>query len=77
MWPPKSPDLSPFDNLWTIVQSKLDEIPVASSRKGLADNLKLIWKKIPRETISNLISGIPEHVHLQACAGEGDGYIGK
>ena len=75
MWLPNSPDVSPLDDLWTIVQSKLDEIPVASSRKGLADNLKLTWKQIPRETIKNLISNMLERV--QVCVGEMDGCIVK
>ena len=53
----------------------MNEIPVASSRRSLADNLKLTWKEIPRETINNPISGTPKRV--QARVGERDGYIGK
>ena len=75
VWPPNSPDLSPIENLWAIVQSKMDEMPAANSRERLTDSLKLAWKKIPRETISNLISGMPDR--MQACVRERGGYIGK
>ena len=75
VWPPNSPDLSPIENLWAIVQNKMDEMPAATSRDGLVDSLKLAWRKIPRETLDNLISGMPER--MQACVKERGGYIGK
>ena len=53
----------------------MDEMPAANSRERLTDSLKLAWKKIPRETISNLISGMPDR--MQACVRERGGYIGK
>ncbi|XP_043231036.1 uncharacterized protein LOC122386167 [Amphibalanus amphitrite] len=56
-------------------ENKMDEIPAATSRDGLVDSLKLAWRKIPRETLDNLISGMPER--MQACVKERGGYIGK
>ena len=53
----------------------MDEMPTATSRKGLTDNLKLALRKVPRETISNLISDMPQR--MQACVRERGGYIGK
>ena len=53
----------------------MDEMPAATSREGLAGNLNLAWEKIPRETISNLFSGMPQR--MQACVRERGGYIGK
>ena len=53
----------------------MNEIPAATSRDGLVDSLKLAWRKIPRETLNNLISGTPER--MQACVKKRGGYIGK
>ena len=53
----------------------MDEMPAATTREGLADNLKPDWKKVPRETIDNLINGIPER--LQASVQGRGGYIGN
>ena len=52
----------------------MDEMPAATTREGLADNLKPAWKKVTHSTINNLSSGIPER--MQACVRERGGYIG-
>ena len=75
MWPPNSPDLSLIENLWAIVQNQMDEIRAATSRDGLIDSLKLAWRQSPRETLDDLICGMPER--MLACVKERGGYIGK
>ena len=53
----------------------MDEMPAATTREGLADNLKPAWKKVPHGTINNLINGIPEC--MQASVQERGGYMGN
>ena len=53
----------------------MDEMPAATTREGLADNLKPAWKKVTHRTIDNLNSGTPER--MQACVQEREGYIGN
>ena len=53
----------------------MDEMPAAIIREGLADDQKPAWKKIPHETINNLIKGIPER--MQASVQGRGGHIGN
>ena len=53
----------------------MDEMPAATTREDLADNLKPAWKKVPHETINNLINGIPER--MQASVQGKGGYVGN
>ena len=45
----------------------------ATAREGLADNLESAWKRVPHETINNLINGLPER--MQASVQGTGGYI--
>ena len=63
MWPPNSPDLSPIENLWSILGDKVEDEKIRPTTvQGLERVLKAAWKKIPEETLSNLISSIPSRV---------------
>jgi hypothetical protein len=60
-WPPNSPDLSPIENAWAIVQAKLD----ARGCKTFAefkDALKEEWTKLERSTYKNLMGSLKQRM---------------
>ena len=75
IWPGNSPDLSPIENLWSIVQSKLNEMPAATNRDSLIKNVKTAWSEIDPDTLENLICGMPERI--KTCIKLKGAYIGK
>lgn len=63
MWPANSPDLSPIENLWSILGDKLEEQKQKPTTvAGLERSLKNAWNKIPKETLENLIHSLPGRV---------------
>lgn len=57
-WPAQSPDLNPIENLWEIVNKRVDR--TCSNKEALFDAVKEAWNNIPEETISNLIASMPK-----------------
>ncbi len=53
-WPPQSPDLSPIENLWGIIQQKLGNY-VAKNDDELWAKVKEIWYSITKEECQKLI----------------------
>ncbi|XP_043229039.1 uncharacterized protein LOC122385098 [Amphibalanus amphitrite] len=74
-WPGNSPDLSPIENLWAIVQDRMDKMAPASSETALIRNLRSAWSSISGETLDNLMCGMPER--MRACVRKRGGYINK
>lgn len=74
-WPGNSPDLSPIENLWAIVQEEINKMAPATSEGTLARNVRAAWSKISSETLDNLMSGMPDR--MLACIREKGGYICK
>lgn len=63
MWPANSPDLSPIENLWSILGEALKEMKrPPTTIRSLEKALKTAWKKIPLETLQNLIFSMPDRV---------------
>ena len=61
MWPPQSPDLKPFEQVWDILGDKLKE----KKPKNLQELEKMLqekWKKICVLDIQNLINSTPRRV---------------
>lgn len=54
-WPSRSPDLSPIELLWNILQDKL-ALKKSKTIEELKTNLVYIWNRIPPELCKNLIS---------------------
>jgi hypothetical protein len=68
-WPARSCDLSPIENMWAIVQYRVDTNgPV--SYEDLKKFIQKEWDAIPMETVNNLCESF--HGRLRRCvAGEG------
>lgn len=66
-WPARSPDLSPIEHLWDVMQRRLNtEYPFpAATLIQLVDRLREQWNLIPQETIVHLIDSVPRR--LQNC----------
>lgn len=75
VWPGNSPDLSPIENLWAIVQDELDKMGPATNETALVRNLQKAWSSISAETLNNLMCGMPER--MRECVRLGGGCIGK
>jgi len=70
-WPPNSPDLSPIENLWVIIDAQVKEqMPstVPKMQKMIFD----AWNSISNEICTNLTNSM--HSHLQACIDNHGGY---
>ena len=74
-WPGNSPDLSPIENLWAIVQEEINKMAPATSEATLTRNVRAAWSKISSETLDNLTSSMPDR--MLACVREKGGYICK
>ena len=62
-WPANSPDLSPIENLWSILGDKVDEQnPKPTSIVALQKCLKKAWRDIPLETLENLYQSMPGRI---------------
>ena len=72
VWPGNSPDLSPIENLWAIVQEELKKLP---DRETLIKNVKTAWANISPDILDNLICCMPERI--KKCIKVKGGYIGK
>ena len=62
-WPAQSPDISPIENIWDVIQRQINE------RMNLPSNLeelKLVvleeWEMIPEQTLKHLIEGMPRKI---------------
>lgn len=52
-WPPRSPDLSPIENMWAIIQRRVDSHG-PTTYKHLKQFILEEWEKIPMEVVNNL-----------------------
>lgn len=72
-WPPQSPDLNPIENLWEIVNQKIDRENCAGL-DTLYQRLEDAWKSVPAGVIDNLIASM--HRRCQAVI-ENKGFATK
>ena len=62
-WPPNSPDLSPIEELWAIVEEKLNHYSF-TSLESMTRKLLWIWNRIPRTICRNLVDSFDKKLEL-------------
>lgn len=62
-WPPISPDLSPIENLWSILKARICEsFPIARTTEDLKRIAQMRWLEISQELCSKLALGLPKRI---------------
>jgi hypothetical protein len=62
-WPSNSPDLSPIENLWSIVKSEVKSYKTKPRNLNeLWDRVKSAWDSLPAQTLLNLAQSMPKRV---------------
>ena len=67
-WPAKSPDLNPIENVWGLMQTRLnklfDQSGEPSTENALFTLVEKVWNKISAETINSLYKSMPKRIQL-------------
>ncbi|GFV06087.1 transposable element Tcb1 transposase [Trichonephila clavipes] len=62
-WPTRSPDLSPIENMWSMVAQRLTQItPPAATPDKLWQLVEASWSAAPQEHIQSLFESLPMRV---------------
>jgi transposase len=61
-WPPNSPDLSPIENLWSILSLSVYKDPEPKNVAQLKRRLQRAWRSIEVGTLQSLIQSMPDRV---------------
>ncbi|GFT19559.1 transposable element Tcb1 transposase [Trichonephila clavipes] len=74
-WPARSPDLSPIENMWSMVAQRLTKItPAAATPDQLWQRVEAAWSAVPQEHIQSLFESMPRRV--AAVMSSNGGYSG-
>ncbi|GFU54715.1 transposable element Tcb1 transposase [Trichonephila clavipes] len=74
-WPARSPDLSPIENMWSMVAKRLTQItPPTASPDQLWQRVEAAWSAVPQERIQSLFESMPRRV--AAVISNNGGYSG-
>ncbi|GFT89693.1 transposable element Tcb1 transposase [Trichonephila clavipes] len=74
-WPARSPDLSPIENMWSMVAQRLTQItPPAAAPEQLWQRGEAAWSAVPQEHIQSLFELMPRRV--AAMISNNGGYSG-
>ncbi|GFT33797.1 transposable element Tcb1 transposase [Trichonephila clavipes] len=62
-WPTRSPDLSPIENMWSMVAQRLTQIiPPAATPDQLWQRVEAAWSTVPQERIQSLFESMSRSV---------------
>lgn len=66
-WPPQSPDLNPMENLWSILDQKMDKSTV-TNKTLLFEELIKTWEQLDQHYLQNLFESMPRGLQAVICA---------
>ncbi|GFX45627.1 transposable element Tcb1 transposase [Trichonephila clavipes] len=73
--PEHSPDLSPIENMWSMVAQRLTQITLpAATTDQLWQRVEAAWSAVPQEHIQSLFESMPMRVAVVIC--NNGGYSG-
>ena len=61
-WPPNSPDLSPIENLWSILSLSVYRDPEPTNVVQLKRRLQQAWRSVKVEILQTLIKSMPDRI---------------
>jgi transposase len=62
-FPPSSPDLNAIENVWSMVDSQLRQMPLGKPSKW-EDTLQKAWQKVPQQSINNTVKAMPKRAEM-------------
>lgn len=60
-WPTKGDDINPIENLWAILDERLEEKKF-KTKKGMKKAIMGIWEKVDHQLLHNLVSSVPDRL---------------
>ena len=58
-WPTKGDDINPMENLWAILDERLEDKKF-NTKSGMKKAIRAIWDKVNKDLLSNLINSLPD-----------------
>lgn len=60
-WPPQSPDLNPIENLWAILDNRVEKTGVSNKQTYVAA-LEKAWNELDPQHLRNLVESMPKRL---------------